>query len=205
MVTVFCGRNRMNNFINSNPFHISFPIHECQPSNTLYTATVKWCHWECIYVDWLQDFNGMSSSCSKCFQTVFHMCTCYSSISLFLPRTFTHFLHLQHCTDQCCILSAHSRQNCWKGSSYVPSTISDEEGGIWVLCRFGMIPCKDTGIIPLSSETVSYMKACSIKGVSLHAINFLVLYCYWYSFISYICFCMGQYTGKKEVQAVFST
>ena len=44
MTTVFCGRNPMNNFLNSNPSHISTPIHECQPSNTLYTATVKWCH-----------------------------------------------------------------------------------------------------------------------------------------------------------------
>jgi hypothetical protein len=37
---VFCGRNPMNNFLNSNQSHISTPIHERQPSNTHYTATV---------------------------------------------------------------------------------------------------------------------------------------------------------------------
>jgi len=44
MTTVFCGRNPMNNFLNSNPSQISTPIHKYQPSNTLYTATVEWCH-----------------------------------------------------------------------------------------------------------------------------------------------------------------
>jgi hypothetical protein len=44
MVMVFCGRNSLNNFLNNNPSHISTPIHECQLSNTLYTATVEWCH-----------------------------------------------------------------------------------------------------------------------------------------------------------------
>jgi hypothetical protein len=98
-----------------------------------------------------------TSSCSKCFQTVFHnMCTCFTvGISLLLPCTFKHFLHFQCCTDQCCTLSALSRQNCWKGSSYVPSMISDKEEGICVLCRFGTITYN--GIIPLS-ETVAYMK-----------------------------------------------
>jgi hypothetical protein len=62
MMAVLCGRNPMNNFLNSSPSHISTPIHECQPRNTLYAATVKWCHWRCIYIDWSQDFNGMSKS-----------------------------------------------------------------------------------------------------------------------------------------------
>lgn len=44
MMMVLCGRNPMNNFLNSNPSHISTSNHLCQPSNTLYTATVKWCH-----------------------------------------------------------------------------------------------------------------------------------------------------------------
>ena len=57
------------------------------------------------------------------FQTVFHnMSTCFTiGISLLLLHTFKHFLHFQHCIDQCWTLSAHSRQNGWKGGSYVLS------------------------------------------------------------------------------------
>ena len=136
------------------------------------------------------------------------MSTCFTiGISLLLPCTFKHFLHFQHCTDQCCTLSAHSRQNCWKGSSYVMSMISDEEEGICVLCRFGMTAYTDNSIllgiiqlqfvlfvwpIAITHSTVrnsSIHEACSFKGVSLHALNFLVLYCYWYSFIS-VCVCV---------------
>jgi len=93
------------------------------------------------------------------FQTLFHnMSTCFMvGISLLLLHTLKHFLHFQHCTDQCWTLPAHSRQNCWKGSSYAPSMSSDEDEGICVLCRFGMITYRDNGIIPLS-ETVAYMK-----------------------------------------------